>query len=328
MSEKIDFVVLWVDGNDPEWLAEKSKWDPNYSPESTIRFRDWDNMQYWFRAVEKFTPWVNKIHFVTWGHLPKFLNANHPKLNIVKHSDFLPAEVLPVFNSNPIELNLYRISGIADQFVAFNDDMFILQPLKETFFFKNNLPCDRAIFNAWIPDGSSLFYRRANNMGIVNKYFDKKDAVKKNWKKYFSLKYGKFLYRSIALLPWGQFTGFYDDHLPVPHLKRTYEEVWDKERDLLDAKTCSRFRSATDVTNWMFRYWRYAKGDFVPCSSRGRFLEIDDDSIREIEHVIEHRRYSMICLNDSNPKLNFEVLKERIKASFEKILPEKSKFEV
>lgn len=33
------------------------------------RYRDWDNLQYWFRGVEKFAPWVRKIHFVTWGHL-------------------------------------------------------------------------------------------------------------------------------------------------------------------------------------------------------------------------------------------------------------------
>ena len=25
--EKIDFVLTWVDGNDPEWLAEKRKWE-------------------------------------------------------------------------------------------------------------------------------------------------------------------------------------------------------------------------------------------------------------------------------------------------------------
>ena len=58
-----------------------------------VRFRDWDNMQYWFRAVEKFAPWVNKIHFVTYGHLPKWLNINNPKLNIAKHSDFYTTKI-------------------------------------------------------------------------------------------------------------------------------------------------------------------------------------------------------------------------------------------
>ena len=128
MSENypIDFVVTWVDGNDPIWQAEKAKYSPNKNADNrNVRFRDWDNMQYWFRAVEKFAPWVNKIHFVTYGHLPKWLNTDNPKLNIVKHSDFIPKEYLPTFSSHSIELNLHRIEGLAERFVYFNDDMFL-----------------------------------------------------------------------------------------------------------------------------------------------------------------------------------------------------------
>ena len=29
---KIDFVLIWVDGNDPEWQKEKNKYDENNSP--------------------------------------------------------------------------------------------------------------------------------------------------------------------------------------------------------------------------------------------------------------------------------------------------------
>lgn len=25
----IDFVIAWVDGNDPDWLKEKAKYEPN-----------------------------------------------------------------------------------------------------------------------------------------------------------------------------------------------------------------------------------------------------------------------------------------------------------
>ena len=60
------------------------------SDDRDIRYRDWDNLQFWFRGVEKFAPWVNKIHFVTYGHLPKWLNVNNKKLNIVNHKDFMP----------------------------------------------------------------------------------------------------------------------------------------------------------------------------------------------------------------------------------------------
>lgn len=328
MAEKIDFVVLWVDGKDPLWQKEKEKWDPNFSAGAKIRFRDWDNMQYWFRAVEKFTPWVNKIHFVTWGHLPAFLNKNHPKLHIANHSDFLPLDVLPTFSCNPLELNMHRIPGLEKQFVFFNDDMFIIRKLGEEAFFKNGKPCDQAIFNALIPDGEQIFQFRANDMAIVNKHICKKEYIKKNFSKYYSLKYGRELYRSIALTPWNQFTGFCDDHLPIAYLKETLEEVWNYESEILQATTRNRFRTSNDVTNWVFRYWRLAKGDFVPCKNRGQLYEINDDSISMIENVITSQKKSMICLNDSDPNMDFDTLKERIKNAFDKILPEKSSFEI
>ena len=76
MDNKIDFVMIWVDGNDPEWQKEKNKYDSSdeKGDNTIVRYRSWDNLQYWFRGIEKFAPWVNKVHFVTWGHLPPWLN--------------------------------------------------------------------------------------------------------------------------------------------------------------------------------------------------------------------------------------------------------------
>ena len=71
--EKIDFVLTWVDGSDPDWLAQRREYQPGRGTDAgESRYRDWDNLQYWFRGVEKFAPWVNKIYFVTWGHVPKW----------------------------------------------------------------------------------------------------------------------------------------------------------------------------------------------------------------------------------------------------------------
>ena len=134
---KIDFVIPWVDGNDPEWKKEKALYQTELIDDSNSvnRFRDWGLLPYWFRSVEKFTPWVNKIYFITWGHLPQFLNSEHPKLRIVDHRDFIPEEYLPTFSSHAIEVNIHRIRELEECFVYFNDDTFILRPLPETSFF-------------------------------------------------------------------------------------------------------------------------------------------------------------------------------------------------
>ena len=126
MNEKIDFVIMWVDGSDPKWLQEKNKYSTNKIDvdDAINRYRDMGTLKYWFRSVEKYTPWVNKIHFITCGHLPDWLNTNNPKLNIVKHEDYIPKEYLPTFSANPIELNLHRINELEEKFVLFNDEIF------------------------------------------------------------------------------------------------------------------------------------------------------------------------------------------------------------
>ena len=57
MKNEIDFVQLWVDGSDKEWLLEKNKYQPGLDVDASVkRYRSWDNLQYWFRGVEKFAP--------------------------------------------------------------------------------------------------------------------------------------------------------------------------------------------------------------------------------------------------------------------------------
>ena len=215
-KKPIDFVIIWVDGNDPKWRAVKNQYDPN--PEAgeddqEVRYRDWDNLQYWFRAVEKYTPWVRKIHFVTWGHLPSWLNVNHPKLHIVNHKDYIPEEYLPTFNSHTIEMNLHRIKGLSEQFVYFNDDMFINKPMKPRDFFVHGKPCDTFAMDCiYFGKGSAGPYN-GNDMSVINTHFNKKEMLKKNFTKWFRLRYGiKYLYRTMVLMPWDWFPAFYYHH--------------------------------------------------------------------------------------------------------------------
>ncbi|WP_232353077.1 hypothetical protein [Hafnia alvei] len=58
-----------------------------------------------------------KIHLVTCGQVPLWLDIKNEKLNVVSHADFIPNEYLPTFNSNAIELNIHRIEGLSDKFV-------------------------------------------------------------------------------------------------------------------------------------------------------------------------------------------------------------------
>ena len=110
----IDLVVTWVDESDLNWQSEKRKYEADIKKEIDTdnlveRYRDWNILRFWFRSVEKYAPWIRKVFFVTYGHLPEWINLNNEKLVVVKHEDFIPQEYLPTFSCRPIELNLWRI---------------------------------------------------------------------------------------------------------------------------------------------------------------------------------------------------------------------------
>lgn len=328
--ERIDFVIDWVDGNDPAWQAERAKYlDPNDSQAgSAIRFRDWDLMRYWFRGVEKFAPWVNKVYFVTWGHYPEWLNLEHPKLKIVNHSEYIPEKYLPVFNCNPIELNLHRIPELSEEFVLFNDDTFLVNQVEETDFFRNGLPCETVrLGQTFAVSTEEVFpYMIFNNIAIINKHFSKKQVMKKYWRKFLSPKHGAENIRTLLLLPFGHFSGFLDSHLPVSHLKSTFGEVWEKEPEVLETCCRNRFRAKNDVTQWLMKNWRYCQGKFEPRSIHwGKSYAIGENP--NMLKDLRSQKYKAVCLNDCDPDLDFEYYQQELKKAFEEILPEKSSFE-
>ena len=331
MSEyKIDFVIPWVDGGDPAWLKEKNFYSGKKTTEEDardIRFRDWETLKYWFRGVEKFTPWVNKIHFVTWGHLPEWLNTEHPQLHIVNHKDYIPEQYLPTFSSHVIELNMHRIPELSDHFVYFNDDIFILKPLREEDFFVEGMPCDICVANAITPRLGEFSSILLQTTSYINKHFDKKKDMKKNRSKWFNLKYGKLLIRTLCLTPWTFYTGFYNHHLAVAYDKKTLETVWMEEPEILDQTCHHRFRNDLDVNQYIFRYWRLASGDFVPHEVLGKYKNMGDDN-SSIYSDIRKQSYQLFCINDKDNSADFDSEKKKLKEAFEAVFPEKSCFEI
>ncbi len=330
-NKPIDFVIIWVDGNDPEWRAEKARCDGTAitTANSEVRFRDWDNLQYWFRGVEKYAPWVNKIHFVTWGHLPPWLDTTNPKLNIVKHTDYIPEKYLPTFSSHTIELNLHRIEGLAEQFVYFNDDTFITAPVKPEDFFKKGKPCDTVAQDCiFFGKDSAGFFNGANTV-VVNAHFNKRQSIKNNLGIWFNPKNGfRNLVRTALLMPWPWFPGFYYQHVASNFLKSNFVDIWDKEPEILD-ETCShKFRKSGDVNQWVVKFWQMAKGEVSVRSDKFAYCyHIKETNFARLCNDIPSGRRKMLCINDTSNTVDFENKKERVKEAFNKLLPEKSTFE-
>ena len=328
----IDFVIPWVDGGDPEWRREKAVYSEAVKDaplarwvDGEQRYRDWGLLRYWFRGVEKFAPWVNRVHFIIWGHLPPWLNADHPKLHIVNHRDYIPEKWLPTFSSRCIELNVHRIEGLSERFVYFNDDMYLTAPVKPTDFFRKGLPCDSAIISP-IHLKQNGVRAEINAMYMVNEFFRKRDVLLKDPLKWFSPRYGAALVRTLTQLPFGLFTGFYIHHLPVSYLKSTFEEVWGRIPETL-VRTCShRFRDDGDVNQWIMQFWQYCTGRFMPRNPKiGTMYEgavHADAAVRDIADA----RVKMLCWNDAVDMT--EEIRARIGNAFEKSLSASCDFEM
>lgn len=336
MNSKIDIIIPWVDGSDPKWLSEREKRQQNVeinsSANSNVRYESWDNLQYIFRGIETFMPWVDKVFLVTYGHLPTFLNTKNPKLRIIKHSDYIPKKYLPTFNSNVIELNYHRIEELSENFVLFNDDCYPLQPIPASYYFVNGIPCDEAIESPIMPvDVGAISnyasYVKANNVLFINRHFDKRKVQKLNWDKWYFEGYGELLERNRGLSYWNNFAGFHDYHMPVPLKKSTLQHIWDIEGELLDKVSMNNFRHSSDLSQCIVRYWQLCSGDFIPRKSVGKPFLVTRDNYIATAEAMRKRISQMVCLTEDCTPEDFGIIKGEINNALQEVLPNKSSFE-
>ena len=330
---KIDFVVIWVDGGDPVWQAKKAEYSKSIdtskkSMNSIKAYRDWGTFKYWFRGVEKFAPWVNKVYLVTDQQKPSWLNIASEKIVLVDHSDILRKDYLPVFSANPIESNIHRIPGLSEQFVFFNDDVYLTAPVEPTdFFSEDGLPKYNTALSPIIPERYGTGHFQVNDMEIVTSYFSRDEILKNG--KFLSFKQGlKNIVKSLLYRNSKFICGFWENHLTHPLLKSTMELVWEKETAILEKTSASRFRNPSDTNVWLFKYWQIASGEYeVADPDLGGLFSLDNaDS--DFWKLLNSGKYKIMCINDGfNVQDEEKVMVDFIKA-MNQLFPEKSSFEI
>ncbi|MBE6209089.1 MAG: hypothetical protein E7128_02515 [Rikenellaceae bacterium] len=328
-THDIDFVITWVDGSDPAWQKEYRQYCTPDGSENTspIRYRDWGTLRYWFRAVEKYAPWVRRIHFITWGHLPEWLDTSNPRLNVVRHADYIPAQYLPTFASRPIELNMHRIEGLADHFVYFNDDMMLGRPVTPERFFRGGLPCDMARLS--LIAHCSISHAVLNMSEMINRRYNLREVLRKHPCKWFSPRYGlRNILKTLNLAVWNTIPALTDTHMPQPFLREVFDQMWDEEREVLERTCSSRSRSNDGVNCWVVRYEQLLSGRFAPISESDTKLDtLGEERIGDICDYITHQRYAMYCLNDSTQIKDFESVQRQLLEALQTTLPEKCSYE-
>lgn len=149
----IDVVIAWVDGDDPrhaEKLARFLGQAPRTEWAAPTRFRSVGEIDYAICSVLRHAPFVRRVHVVTDEQRPALFDraaAHWPrewadKLVLVDHRDIFQGfeQHLPTFNCRPIETLLYRIPGLAEQFVYLNDDFMLIRPIGPDAWFRDGWP--------------------------------------------------------------------------------------------------------------------------------------------------------------------------------------------
>jgi len=157
-ESSIDAVVLWVDGEDPSFrlrlLEYLPQLDSTLSSEeiSPARFFGSDDIDLCLLSILTNAPFFRFVHVVVDSQRPvltrciKYLQPNLlRKIRFVDHIEIFRGfeSFLPVFNSLAIETLLHRIPGLAQSYVYFNDDFFLLRPCSPKHFFVSGRPVSR-----------------------------------------------------------------------------------------------------------------------------------------------------------------------------------------
>lgn len=156
-SPRIDAVIAWVDGRDPQHLRKRMRWlgkEAGPLSENAVNPHRWneaDELGICLRSIALNAPWLRRVFIVTDAQtpdLPDLPGDFAAKIRVIDHAQIFAGTgaALPSFNSLAIETALWRIPGLSEKFLYFNDDVFLTAPLLPGDMFQGRSPVLRG---AW-----------------------------------------------------------------------------------------------------------------------------------------------------------------------------------
>lgn len=325
-KRKIDIVYLWCDGRDPEFKKRKNFYETqtdklNDGAATEERFFDNEELKYSLRSLEKYAPWINHVFIVTDRQIPKFLNLKCSKVSIVDHSEIMPKEIIPCFNSTVLEYFLPYIPNLQEKFLYANDDCFFGGEMYPEDFFVEDKPIVRV--------KSSKHY---GTLEKARKFFKNQGPLDGG-----ALNANEILF---SLYRKSEKDIFYvASHNIDAYSKHIFLECNKKYEKYIKSFLHHRFREGSDIQRLFTLDLVYSgegilKDVTAPKPWR-RFLHplincdwecyMDSDQSPKLEKEILKYKPKLFCINSgSNTSLE---RKKQIKNFMEQLFPEKSMFE-
>lgn len=241
-NNSIDAVITWVDGNDPAHRAKMEKYLPTNAPKKSFshhatRFASNGEIKYCLLSILTFAPFVRKIFIVTDNQNPEldeiiaqYFPERKQDVILVDHKEIFRGyeTYLPTFNSSTIENMLWRIPGLSEQFVFFNDDMFLIRQISKEDWFKDN---DMVVRGNWLPSAALRHGWRKIRSMIDKTYTPRPSHNIKQW-----------LSADLIGFKWSYFG---TEHTPLALKKSYLENFYAKNPKLLISNISHKFRHHT-----------------------------------------------------------------------------------
>ena len=236
-ADPIDAVITWVDGNDPAWRARRDSYlhggeDRHDDVAGATRYASVGEIYLCVASINRYAPFVRRIYIVTDRQVPPHLDAflqhnfpdGHIPCEIVDHSVIFAGyeQHLPIFNSRAIETLLWRIPGLSERYLYFNDDVMLLSPVTEDHFFT--------------PDGTCCYGRPYSTLLACTLH-----ALKPRRDGHKPMGY------KVSLMHAMRYTGrqrqfLFLYHAPVAHRRSRFEQVFQQYPEALETNIAQRFR--------------------------------------------------------------------------------------
>ncbi|GAA4561846.1 stealth family protein [Micromonospora coerulea] len=277
----VDVVYTWVDGADPAWLrrrAEVAGVPYHAESASAARFLSRDELRYSLRSLHTYAPWVRTVHLVTDDQVPAWLDVDAPGLRVVSHREiFRDPSLLPTFNSHAIESQLHHIDGLSENFLYFNDDVFLGREVTPKDFFLANGITKFFPSPALVPPG----------LPSVDDI--PASAAGKNNRRLIAERFGTVLTQKMK-------------HMPHALRRSVLAEIEEEFAAEHHATAGNRFRSVADISvaSSLHHYYAFHTGRAVPGELEYSIAELSHpDTPARLAHLLARRDRHVFCLNDA-----------------------------
>lgn len=248
MNFPIDAVIPWVDGEDPVLKAKRKQYtfgsaeiERRDDIAAPTRYASLGEIYWCLRSIQRNASFIRKIFIVTDGqdpeiskHIPDF----RMPVEIVDHKEIFRGyeQYLPVFNSNAIEAVVWRIPGLSENSIYFNDDLMVVRPTEVSDWFDK--------------DGTPVLY------GKMYSTLEAKIARRINWifkgRKVVKYRDGMLL---AAMLPGIEASSFIRmQHTPRTLKKSLLKDYYDAHPEAIIRNISHRFRDISQFNGMALNY--------------------------------------------------------------------------